>query len=487
MAIKKEKKKVKYRYLSILLLFISIIFLIIINVLNILPIKYLFFEFLLFLFELFLVYKLNHKTFVITKMIATFISIILIIIQVIIIVYLFNTFDFINVIFDKGNDYDKYGVYVINNEYQEINDLNNKNILIHKDERLEEIKKELDTKIKYKSKQESDVKDLLNVLKDNKYDAIIIKDNLFDLYGEIDTDLKKIYTIKIKIKKDTSYKEVNVKKEAFAIYISGIDSKGSISELSRSDVNILGIVNPIKKDILVINTPRDYYVELYSKKKMDKITHAGIYGIGESAKTLGNLYDIDVNYYIRFNFSSFLNIIDEIGGITVDVEKPDYRYNLDIDCGKGYVCEQNSDREFGDKLIKFKYGLQTLNAEEALAYARNRHQYAASDNARQYHQQQVIKAVLEKLQDKKMILKYNRLLKVLSSGVKTNIDQKTISNLINMQLRNNDSWNINMMVAKGTDAYNVCYSTGNLKGYVMEPDIESVNEIKNKIKEVMTN
>ena len=249
----------------------------------------------------------------------------------------------------------------------------------------------------------------------------------------------------------------------------------------------MAVVNPKKGKILLVATPRDYYVTLASKGAKDKLTHAGIYGINESAKTLGNLYNVDINYYARINFTSFVKLIDTLGGINVDVEKPDYRYNLGFDCGSGYVCEQNSNREFGNNLIKIKYGNQTLNGEQALAYSRNRHQYASGDVARQKHQQQVLEGITDKLMSKTILTKYNSILKSLSNGIKTNIDKDTISKLVTKQLKDNIGWNIESVVATGKDAYNYAYSTGKSKVYVIEPDEESVNSIKDKIKEVISN
>ena len=298
-------------------------------------------------------------------------------------------------------------------------------------------------------------------------------------------NLKKLTSIKIKIEKNSSYKEVNVKKDSFVVYLSGTDSSGKIASSSRSDVNILAVINPTKNKILLINTPRDYYVKLASKNSMDKLTHAGIYGIDESAKTLGNLYDVDVNYYLKINFTSFLKIIDSIGGINVNIEKPDFRYNQGIDCGVGYVCEQNSKREFDDSIIKIKYGNQNLNGEQALAYSRNRYQYADGDNARQKHQQEILTSIIKKITNKTILLKYSTILNSLSNGIKTNIDKETISKLVSKQLDNNKDWEIETLVATGSSSYQEAYSTGKVKVYVMEPNEESIDNIKTSIKELI--
>ena len=356
------------------------------------------------------------------------------------------------------------------------------------DEYIDNALESLNNKIKYRTNKYDLIDDAIADVYDDKVSALVINEALIDLYKEEKGfELYRLSEIKLNVKKDSDYKEVNVKKDSFTVYLSGTDSNGRVANSARSDVNILAVVNPKKGKILLVATPRDYYVTLASKGAKDKLTHAGIYGINESAKTLGNLYNVDINFYARINFTSFVKLIDTLGGINVDVEKPDYRYNLDIDCGSGYVCEQNSNREFGNNLIKIKYGNQTLNGEQALAYSRNRHQYASGDVARQKHQQQVLESITDKLMSKTILTKYNSILKSLSNGIKTNIDKDTISKLVTKQLKDNIGWNIESVVATGKDAYNYAYSTGKSKVYVIEPDEESVNSIKDKIKEVISN
>ena len=484
------KSKLFYKILSFILVLTTVFLCSTLIYLNMLPIIYLISIFVGIIgLGLFLIYKLNHRSLVITKLFTSFLSILMIIVEVFISIYLIFSLDFINNIFDNNKYSEIYGVYIVKDKYKKIDALNNKTIGIYnKDEYIDNALDSLNNKIKYKTNKYDYIDDAIADIYDGKLDALVINESLVELYKEEkEFNLYKLSEIKLNIKKDSVYKDVNVKKEAFTVYLSGIDTSGKVVSSARSDVNILAVVNPKQGKVLIVSTPRDYYVTLASKNAKDKLTHAGIYGIDESALTLGKLYDVDVNYYARINFTSFVSLIDTLGGINVNVEKPDYRYNLDIDCGSGYVCEQDSKREFGDKLVKFKYGNQVLNGEQALAYARNRHQYAGGDNARQVHQGQVLEGITEKLMSKSIITKYNQILKSLSSGIKTNIDKDSISKLVTKQLKDNTSWSIESVVAKGTDSYNYAYSTGKTKVYVMEPDEESINSIKNKIKDVISN
>ena len=487
---KHSKNKLFYKILSFILVLTTVFLYSTLIYLNMLPITYLISIFVgLIGLGGFLIYKLNHRSLVITKLFTSFLSILMIIVEVFISVYLIFSLDFINNIFDNNKYSEIYGVYIVKDKYKKIDALNNKTIGIYnKDEYIDNALDSLSNKIEYKTSKYDYIDDAIADIYDDKVDDLVINESLVDIYKEEkDFNLYRLSEIKLNIKKDSAYKEVNVKKEAFTVYLSGIDTSGKVASSARSDVNILAVVNPKTGKVLIVSTPRDYYVTLASKNVKDKLTHAGIYGIDESALTLGKLYDVDVNYYARINFTSFVSLIDTLGGINVNVEKPDYRYNLNIDCGFGYVCEQDSNREFGDKLVKFRYGNQVLSGEQALAYARNRHQYVGGDKARQVHQEQVLEGITEKLMSKSILTKYNQILKSLSSGIKTNMDKDSISKLVTKQLKDNTSWSIESVVATGTDSYNYAYSTGKSKVYVMELDEESVRSIKTKIKDVISN
>jgi polyisoprenyl-teichoic acid--peptidoglycan teichoic acid transferase len=492
--VKKKKKSHKfYKVLSFILVVFTVLASSVLVYFDAIPTKYLIPGLIIIgIIVLFIAVKLNRRTCLFTKLISSFFSIILILIECLGINYAFGTIDFLNDIFDTGLRKNTYSVYVLNDsKYASLNDLKSKKIVIYKSEStdLNSAISKLESKVKFTKVVDDSLYESVNSLINKENDALYISDSLMDIYNEDHADgksLKKIASIDVVSKNTSSFKSVNVAKKPFVLYLSGVDTSGSINNVSRSDVNILLFVNPEKGKIFILSTPRDYYVNLAKNNRKDKLTHAGIYGIEESANTLAKLYGTTVNYYARVNFTSFVNIIDKLGGITVDVEKPDYSYNDGIYCGSNTICEQNSQRKFGKNMIYIKSGTQILNGEEALAYARNRHQYSTGDNARGEHQAQIIEAVLKKAMTPAILTKYNSLLKSLSKGVLTNVEQRTITKLVNLQLDDNIKWDISNYSVTGTGDYNVCYSTGSAKAWVMNPDEKSISEAKLKIASVIS-
>ena len=488
----KTKKNSKfYKIVSFILIVTTIIsggFLVYFDVL---PLKYLLIGAVIILgIVLLIVYKLNAKTNLFTKLLCILLSLIIMFIEGLGIIYSYGTIEFFNNIIDTGYRNETYSLYVL--EERQINnykDLKGLTIGYKSDEEGNtKALNKLNNKIKYTSNEYDSITELVTELNDKKIDAIYINEAIMNVYlDEHEKEhLKPIGSFDITIKNNSDFKTVNITKKPFVLYLSGVDTSGNVYKSTRSDVNILAVVNPQKGKILLLNTPRDYYVTLEGKNTKDKLTHAGIYGIEESAKTLGLLYDTEVNYYAKINFTSFIKIIDNLGGITIDVDKPDYRYNGSHDCGYGYICEQNSKRLWDSSTIYIKYGKNIkLNGEQALAYTRNRHQFASGDNARGLHQQQVIKGIIEKAMSAKTITKYNTILKDLSKGIITNIDQKTITKFINYQLDNNIKWEISTYSVKGKDGFEKCYSLGNAKAYVLVPEEETIEQAKDLIKEII--
>lgn len=489
----KNKKSSNFcKILSFILIVISVLAFSVLLYFEAIPNKYLIMlGIVLGIIVLFVVIKLNIKTKTMTKVLCSLLSFIIIFVELIGIIYAFGTIDFLNNIFDTGYRIETYAIYTNkDNSYKSLKDLNNKKIIFYTkdDANKDKLYNKVDKKIKYEKFESNSLTKSFNSIINKENDALIINENIISVYEEgekLPDEFKLIDKIDLLTKTESDFKSVNVTKESFVVYISGVDTTGSVKKSARSDVNILAFVNPSNGKILLVNTPRDYYLTLASKNAKDKLTHAGIYGTQESANSLAKLYETEVNYYARFNFTSFVKIIDSLGGVEVDVEKPNFRYNMDIDCGIGYICEQNSNREFDNKMIYIKSGKQKLNGEQALAYVRNRHQYSSGDNARGVHQEQVIKAVINKLMSPNTLTKYNNILKSLSNTVLTNIEQKTITKLINYQLSENINWNVESISVTGTDGYEETYSLGKSKAYVLVPDEESLNNAKTKIKEIM--
>ena len=250
----------------------------------------------------------------------------------------------------------------------------------------------------------------------------------------------------------------------FGVYISGTDVRGRIATRSRSDVNILAVVNPKTRQILLVSTPRDYFVPLsISNGVPDKLTHAGIYGVNVSKDTLGMLYGIDMDYYFRVNFRGFEKVIDALGGITVYSE---YAFKT----GKGEYF--------------FNKGENYLNGAEALAFSRVRKAFAAGDRQRGKNQMAVIKGVINKVMSPAILTSYTQILAALEDNIDTSISMDVLGALVSMQLEEGGSWNVVTYSVDGTGDSKIPYSMSQY-AYVMQPDYETVNHAKEMIQKVL--
>ena len=259
------------------------------------------------------------------------------------------------------------------------------------------------------------------------------------------------------------------------IYCSGSDERDSdINAKSRSDVNILAVVNPKTRQILLINTPRDYYLPLAFNGELDKLTHAGMYGVQESMAVLDNLYGTKTSYYGRINFWGLIDIVDALGGIDV---YSDYAFDAAAGDVEGY----------GYRSFSFSEGWNHLEGQEALAFSRERYSFSDGDNQRGKNQMKVIQAIIEKATSPSVLAKYQDLLKAVSDNFITNISYDQISSLVQMMQKDGASWNIQTMSAtQGSgDTMQPCYSSYGELLYVMPPDYDSVNRIREVIDQVM--
>ncbi len=255
--------------------------------------------------------------------------------------------------------------------------------------------------------------------------------------------------------------------DPFVMYISGIDTYGSLSSVSRSDVNLLLTVNPNTKKILIVSIPRDSYVPIAGggNNEKDKLTHAGIYGISSSVQTLENLFDIDINYYTRINFSSLVTIVDVLGGIDI--------YN-----------EQAFTSLHGN--FKFPKGDIHLNGEEAISYARERYSLKEGDLDRGRNHEKILKAIIEKMLSPKILLNYADVLQVIMSSSETNIPKEKIIELVNNQLETSTSWRIDTTEVKGNSQSGLpsyAMPGWNLYMYVLEEG--SISDVSGQIKGII--
>lgn len=277
--------------------------------------------------------------------------------------------------------------------------------------------------------------------------------------------IKKIYTYKISKKIDTAIGKQDPNAEVFNIYVSGIDTYGPISSVSRSDVNIIMTVNRKTKKVLLTTTPRDAYVPIADGglNQPDKLTHAGIYGVDASVHTLENLYGIDLNYYVRLNFTSFLKLIDLLGGIDIE-----------------------NDQEFTVGNTHYPIGNISLNSEQALTFVRERYSLNGGDNDRGKNQEKVIAAVIKKLTSTDALKNYNAILSGLQDSVQTDMSLETMMNLINTQLESGGSYHVTSQALTGTGNTGLpSYAMPEANLYMMEIDQNSLAAAKAAIQEVM--
>lgn len=258
----------------------------------------------------------------------------------------------------------------------------------------------------------------------------------------------------------------NITNTPFVVYCSGSDTRSKKMRTSRSDVNILVIVNPQTKQILMINTPRDYYVENpHGKNIKDKLTNCGLWGAENSMKALGKLYGLEVKYYAKLNFTGFETLIDAIGGITV-----------------------HSDKAFpaGNK-VNIKKGENHLNGYEALCFARDRYHAPGGDRGRGKNQMKVIKAVVEKMTTGTTLISgYSGILSSLEGMFKTNVTSEEISMLVKMQLSDMASWSIFSYAVDGTGGSAKTYSSPGHNAYVMYPNQKMVDKASSLAKRVLS-
>jgi cpsA protein len=284
-------------------------------------------------------------------------------------------------------------------------------------------------------------------------------------YTDFSEKTKKIY--EYKITKEVITKAKINPGDTFNVYISGIDTYGTISSVARSDVNIIMTVNRKTGKILLTTTPRDAYVRIADSgnNQYDKLTHAGIYGVDTSIHTLENLYDLKIDYYARLNFTSFIKIIDIIGGVDV--------YN-----------EQNFVSSIGN--YTFEPGMVHLDSAHALAFVRERYSLIDGDNDRGKNQEKVITAMIRKLSTREGISNYNSIIKELAEALQTNMPLETAMNLANEQLTVGKDYIVRSQALIGTGRMGLTsYAMPEASLYMTQIDDESLNEVKDNIKNVL--
>ena len=279
-------------------------------------------------------------------------------------------------------------------------------------------------------------------------------------------DYLKLFSLRVKKDVKDLSKNVDVKEHSFNVYLSGLDTSGSINTQSRSDVNMIITVNPKTHQLLLTSIPRDYQIRLTEKDNAaDKLTHTGIYGIQQTLESAEDLTGLDMNYYVKVNYSTVRRFIDAIGGIDVD---SDYAFSTS-----------------GQAYHEFRKGHNHLNGDQALAFARERHAFEDGDLQRNRDQEKIMTAILEKAAGSTAILKhYSEILSACGDYLETSMSRDEISDLVKMQLDGGYHWTIHRQSMSGESTMAGVYSMGNQKVYVMIPDQENVKACVAQIRRV---
>ncbi|MCH5252480.1 MAG: LCP family protein [Lachnospiraceae bacterium] len=328
----------------------------------------------------------------------------------------------------------------------------------------------------------TDTSTLVDALYAKEVQAIVFNqaflNTVKEQYKTFGTDTRELVKHEIETKVEHEVIETDVTTKPFNVYLSGIDVYGKIATTSRSDVNVIATINPITKKILLTTTPRDYFVPLYGEKGKsvsggvrDKLTHAGIYGVDCSINTLEKLYDTDIDYYVRVNFSSVRKIVDLLGGVKVYSD-----YDFISDWGPNGAGTH----------YQFKKGYNKVNGKKALAFCRERHHFGNGDYQRGRNHQHMIEAILNKVMRPSVLKNFPKLLKESKKMFQTNMSTKKIISLCNMQLNDMAQWRISYANADGSGSSALTYSMPSTRLYVCVPNTASVNKISKRIKKVMS-
>ena len=404
------------------------------------------------------------------RAIGTVLSILYIIGLVLVIVYELNTIGFLKKLGFTDYKTENYSVLALKeSEYEKLTDLEDLSIgsLEFNTKGLKESKEKIEKNIDVDFITTDNITTLKNDFLEKEYEGMLIENSMLAMINESDANFqeqyKVIYDFSIDVETENIAHEVDITKDAFNIFISGIDTYGSVSSVSRSDVNMIITVNPNTHKILITSIPRDYYVTLAGKNAKDKLTHAGIYGIETSVATLENLLDIKINYYVKVNFTSLIDIVNALGGVNVYS-----KYSFTSQDGYYYNA-----------------GYNNVDGKKALSFVRERKSFSEGDRTRVENQAAMIEALINKAINPSIITKYTSLLNALDDSFITNLDFDDITNFIKMQIADMPKWEVENISLDGKDGYDYTYSYGGTKLYVMIPDNETVINASNRINTIL--
>ena len=473
----KNARKKKFRAsVNIISLIIGILFLLsmatmfgLVTYLNILPVKFFIpFTILTALFTLLVSFMLfNFKIKKGIKIFFSVLGILVVAVSAVVLNYAIHTFDFLKDISNADLKItEKYYVMVrADSPYNKLEDIAtftvgtfNENTNIY-----QEAIKQLTEKVEVTLVEcDSSIQNVDNLLS-GESTAILLSNLHKEQYQEENKGFSDKVKILATIEVETNHKEnevVTIKpvsEDVMTIYISGIDTYGGINLRSRSDVNMLVTVNKKNHEILLTSIPRDYYVQLHGTYGYkDKLTHAGIYGVNMSVQTIQDFMGIDINYYVRVNFSTLEAVVNSIGGVD--------------------VYSDLTFRPLHHKAVVIKQGMNHMDGKTALAFARERYAYQDGDRHRVRNQQEVLKAIISKAtSDVSILTRYTTLLNNVSGYFQTNVDMNEVAKIVKIQLDEMPSWTIKQYSLDGTGSKQPTHSMGATPLYVMIPNQDTVN------------
>lgn len=333
---------------------------------------------------------------------------------------------------------------------------------------FEDIKK--DVGISVNTKEYTTWAALVNALYDNsEINAIVLSDSMTNIilqeFEDFESKIKIVKSYRYTKQVEVVKSNVNVKKDPFVIYVSGISSNdgadSTLASYALSDVNILAVVNPETRQILLLTTPRDSYIEISNNNGytgFDKLTHAGVYGIEQSINALQNLYGVDIDYYVKINFTGAMNVVDALGGITINSE-----------------VEFTNGEEAAPVSYHFVVGENECDGLKTIAFTRERMAFANGDFQRGRNQAAAISAIIDKATSPAIITKYSAVLDAVSDSFLTNIPNSAISELVKSQLSDSTPWNIQTFSIGGTTGTRYLQVTNLYNASIVMPDYDDVN------------
>lgn len=386
--------------------------------------------------------------------------------------YASHVISFVENVTGEHVETDTYTVYVIKNGgYKSLDNLKRQTVgYISTNPHRAETEVQLQNAVEHKSADFDNIGEIVTALYDAKVAAIVLNESYLDVIADTNLDFENrvtaLYSFEVRSESPDMPVTVDIKTEPFIMYISGTDSRSGLNAIARSDVNMLAVVNPQTHKILLVSIPRDYYVQLHGTTgTKDKLTHAGIYGVEMSRKTIEDLFDIEINYTTKVSFSTVISVVDTLGGVEI-----------------------NSDKEFTawtNKSCHIKEGKQILDSACALAYARERYAYDSGDRHRIQNQQDVVVAILNKLSEPHYLAKYPKILENAAGSFETTMSYDEITGFAKNQLSTLEGWEVERVAVDGYGAMLPTYSMGSQNLYVMIPDESTVATAKAKIAEYL--